>query len=343
MSARPMLTVVGLLAASLAGVLAVDPIPQAPEEDPGWDLSGASGSVRVAATDLGWIDFAWPVTEDLDPGDVRINVTVVWRERPMEDRTQFWANAYLGPRYNATHGRAPAVLKHMGEGERHMRDGVVEAHVEAAGQDAGVAAPEPVCTNRCFGNRTGFVARSEGMAEAIRVYHWMRKKYDRPVAHFFVATGGMTPDRLEVDAEWNGTVVTWRVGDPADVDTYYQEDFEHETYADVGTGIGLGHRSMVAPQYADDGTLAFDVSDPPVLFTTLLQVGDAFDVTEEDVEIRRPDGTLVAHPREQYGFPFQAGMAGPWEIWYSGMVWAREYDGPWVRVVDMEWADSAWG
>lgn len=347
MSARPMLIVLVLLAVSLGGFVAVEhdsapgPTGVASSADSVQSLnfSNNSGSLRFTATDLGWIDFAWPVTEDLDPEDVQINVTVVWGERPYEDRTQFWANAYLGPRYDALRGPAPATLMHMG-GERYMRDGVIEAHIEAAGQDASTAIPEPVCTNRCWGNQTRFVVRVAETVQERRMYHWMRVVYDRPVVHFFVATGGMEPERLVIDAAWNGTTVTWAVGDPTDVATYYQEDFEHKTYAEVGTGIGRSYRSMVAPQYADDGTLTLDWSDPPVLFRVRTQAGDAAGVTEDEVEIRRPNGTVAV--RQLSSFPYQAEIPGQWEVWYSGTAGVRDGDFPWVWAVDMEWADLPW-
>lgn len=354
---RPEVNVVvlALVAAPLAGLLTVGPVPGfGPNDDVdvapdpsvdgvrGWNLDDQAGSVRFTDTDLGWIDFAYPVTENLQSEDVRINVTAEWGERSHEDQNQFWLYLYLGPEPDGVYMPAPSVLVYMHPfGERWQRDGVVEIHAEAAGQEGHGAVPEPVCTNVCYGNRTGLRGSSVRMDEFIDVYRNMREEYDNPVAHFFVATGGTEPDRLEIDAEWEKTAVTWRSGSPDDISTYYQDDFEHDIYVGVDPGIGVGTPTMVSPKYVDNGSMTVTWTDAelPVLFRLDPRVGAYHDGHDGELEVRKPDGTLVEYP---WHSPFQAMMAGEWEVWYSGQWTAFDTDRPWLWSIDLEWADSVW-
>lgn len=347
--------ILALVAAPLAGVLAVGPVPGlGPTDDVdaavepsvdgvrGWNLEDQAGSVRFTDKDLGWIDFAYPVTEDLQSEDVRINVTAEWRERPHEDRNQFWVYMFLGPEFDGLLMPAPSVHAHTPPlGNRWQRDGVVEVHVQAGDQEVHGAVPEPVCTNACYGNQTVLHGNSVRLEEVIDVYRNMREEYDRPVAHFLVAIGGMEPDRLEIDAEWEKTVVTWRSGSPDDISTYYQDDFEHDIYAGVDTGIGVGAPTMVSPKYVDNGSLTVTWADAelPVLFRLDPRVGAYHDGHDGELEVRKPDGTLVENP---WHSPFQAMMAGEWEVWYSGQWTVFDTDRPWLWSIDLEWADSVW-
>lgn len=358
---RAKLWIVALLAVPLAGVVAYHQV-QTPAAAPAaasaatgpwadevatWNFSEYNGSVRITDTDLGWIDFAYPVTEDLDPTeDIRFDVTVEWGERPWEDRTQFWAVADHGFEIHGLYSRAPGVGSVVGpnressaNGERAWRDGVLEVRAEVDGRDLGIAAPDPVCTNVCEGDRTIWRPPWSLMAMSgfdKDIYERMLEEEDRPIAHYYVALGGMAPDVVDIEVSWNGTVMSWERGGRNETATYYPEDFDHDMYVSAEVPV----RGSEA-RYARNGTLDVWWNNTPVLFDIDLDTGhekpeDSFG----NRELRAPNGTV--YDDIATGFPIQAEVPGRWQIWFDRRRSTEEWDRPALKTFALEWARLPW-
>lgn len=308
--------------------------------------SGPSGATPVSTllvegTETGWIDLAYPVTEDVDADDIHINFTFIWEERPMGDDTQFWGAAYVGVPPDGTPTPPASMISLPSTEKRAWRDTAVEANVEVLGRDAEVTAPHAACANRCWGNRT--VLRydvSDVLAreyDANHTFHeLLRLKYDRPVNHVTIAWGGLPPDVFRVEAEWTNTTISVETGPPSDTFTHYHDDFNHTAYGAVDASV-TGY-----PMAFYDRSLTKTWGDRSVLFVyDYYAVNSTFE-RNGDAGITRPDGERV-QDHWAVGAWYGATMPGEWTFWHRYKVSTYQWDLPILWGVDHRWAETPWG
>lgn len=228
-------------------------------------LGSTAGTKTLAADETAWIRVSYPVPPGLEAEDVEIRIRYVWGERDLSRDNQFWGGIYVGRSYRTTPD-PPAIGARTWWIERGQNDGAWGTSVQAFGEAGTLSVPDPVCTNRCYGNRsTWTISVDEWISEFSEngsLYDRLRADADgpTPTVHVLAMAGGMAPDRFTVDVAWSGTEVRTDRGGAGAPFTFDRDDFRYEAYA--ATEVPGASDVVIAK----NGSLTVRWSETPTIF-----------------------------------------------------------------------------
>lgn len=316
-----------LVVASVAAGLAVPSPPEdagatAQEEGPSsrleraveaWDFSGFSGNVTISNASIGWLDIAFPWTE---------NTSISYHlQRTWPSGGVYWACGYEGVTAYPT------------------RYTVGSSGMCAAGRNGGgnqtdvVLRAGPVDENATVGTPTPSIAPNPDAGVLCeRCVDIDDPGVDRPVVHYTTFTGGVSPETFELTFSWSNTTPRVRTGPLSDTFAYTTKDFDSTVYAHVD------NPSLVAPMASSAATLETElIRDSPTTVWAWVPTG------WDDATIVRPDGSRVGEGTgvEDYMVIEATQMMGTWQFHVENQT-SRTWDPPILMGASYRRASFSW-
>lgn len=220
-----------ILAAVVVSVTVLAPFTTpGPADTPLAGLESGPDEPSVGPPNPAWAAFAYPVTEDLEAGDVNIEITFTWQDPKAGDGRLMWTCAYAG---GDPMDRPPYPAK---SGCRFQsRDRAYEATVRSGDRSVHVGHADPVCSAvACHGDEIRRTFSLKDWLQDGNVYDDHRR-VGEDTAYFLVTVGSRPPDDVDVEVNADGTNVTARYGSHAETFTYFRKDFEAAAYVEAGT------------------------------------------------------------------------------------------------------------
>lgn len=182
-----------------------------------WDFSGFSGNLSWSNTSIGWIDIAWPVTDNTS---VQVSYRRHWGPEDTDDDGAAWLCS--------SHGLAAHPRRYDALGMGHCRwslqdDNETGVSVRAARRTHEASAPTPAPTWYDGADESG---------SGVVIGNWT-KGARRPVVHHTVFMGGGQPEVFKLWFNYTNTTPRVRTGPPSDTFAYTVEDFNSTAYAQV--------------------------------------------------------------------------------------------------------------
>lgn len=174
--------------------------------------------------DEGWQRFTFPITDGLEAGDVRIEVTYTWNDPEAGDGRQRWGCQYFG---SDPRDEIPFPSSLTCSGGRH--DQALDTHAEVEGQSIHVAPTYPWCeADLCYPETMTSTFR---LADLLEEWHFDAfREHDSGPAYLLLMSGGLGPDAVRAIVEADGIEVTVDSGSVEDTFTFYEDDFRHEVH-----------------------------------------------------------------------------------------------------------------
>lgn len=268
---------------------------------PATPVAGSQLSMDRPGAELSWIDFAVPVTADLQQDDIDVEVTYTLTDPGASEEQQFWLFAYAGPRI-VEELKSPAHWRWL----MYVEDGEIEVGGQVLGQSQEVGAPSPFCERGwCWpGPQWNVTIRFDHIASFLK---GMREDYENPVAHLFFMAGGLEPTRTRVEASFDNTTANTTHGGFADTFTYYREDFHSTAFVQADV-------PRIVQPYAQVGaSLQLDLVDPgPYTFFHYLPLAGTPAQEDPGAGYERPDGS------KPFFYPVGVGQQpGTWRFWFN--------------------------
>lgn len=331
-----------------SGAAAADAV-RVPGVNEPWIAESSSGSLDFTATDVGWIDIAYPVTNETTDDTVDVRVRWTW-QRPYSDDAQIYLCHFFGQRFD---GNAMTEQGTKGAG-CHVRtgDGSLEADAEVLGEGAEVDVPRAYCEHAeaaCYPSRAAMGTDSDHLRGNIP-YEYLLDEGPDPVAHEFVWVGGVRPDEVHVEVTWSDTELAVTMGSAEDAFTFFRDDFNSDLYARVDT-----------PAFADTGTyyqagaelnrtlIGEEDQGRSVMFRFDPKPNTFFGPLKGEWGYERPHGSKS--PQLNSAMWEASDQVGAWSFWYntSGSasdtkywLWQHDPDDPVLVGTVLDWAKFPW-